>query len=303
MRVERYKEKALNDLSDNMKIRFSVTKRNHIITLICSRSVLISFIAAVMLTGAISVSEAEEQFPDRFMIRLGGYTVRNADTIMRLDANNLPIGTYVDFQKTLGGETTSTVLWLDGMYRFNEKHALTFSWYDLRFRGSRVLGQDIEWGGVTYPLSTPVNSEIKFNVYKLSYQYSLYHNDKVELGASFGFHIMSAFASIAATNINQSDSEQITAPLPVWGLSAAYHFSPRFSAFYGYEFFYINYQDTVRGGLSDFLVGLEYRLFRNFALGAAYSRFGLNVKIVGDNKTLYLDTNWNGGMLYGALYF
>jgi len=271
----------------------------------CLRSAMISAIAAAMLllAGVIAVSNAEEQFPDRFMLRLGGYRVQNADTIMRLDANNLPIGTYIDFQNTLGGETTKTVLWLDGLYRFNNKHALAFSWYDLRFRGSRVLGQDIEWGGVTYPLSTPVNSELKFDVYKISYQYSVYHNDEVELGASFGFHVMTTFASIAATNINQADSQSITAPLPVWGLFATYHFTPRFSAFYSYEAFYINYQNTVRGGLEDFLIGLEYRLFRNFSLGAAYSRFDLNFKLEGDNKTLYMNTNWNGGMLYGAVYF
>jgi hypothetical protein len=55
--------------------------------------------------------------------------------------------------------------------------------------------------------------------------------------------------------------------------------------------------------LQDFLIGLEYRLFRNVALGAAYNRFGLGMEIKGDNTTLNLTTNWNGGMLYGALYF
>jgi len=288
-----------------MKISPSLIKNVQAIPRTYPRILLIAHIAAavLLLAGAIPVSAEEEQFPNRFMLRLGGYSVRNADTILRLDSSNLPIGTYIDFQNTLNGETRSTVLWLDGLYRFNNNHAIGFSWYNLRFRGSTVLGQDIVWGGITYPLSTPVNSEINFNVYKLNYQYSVYHNDKVELGASFGFHIMSTFASISATNINQSDSESLTAPLPVWGLFASYHFSPRFSAFYSYESFYINYQNTVRGGLEDFLIGLEYRLFRNFSLGAAYSRFDLNVKIEGDNKTLYLNTNWNGGMLYGAVYF
>ena len=268
------------------------------------RNVMIAVFAAalLLLAGAVATA-AEEQFPDRFMFRLGGYTVHNADTIVRLDANNAPIGTYVDFSDTLGGETRSTVFWLDGHYRFTENSALGFSWYDLRFRGSTVLGQDINWGGIDYFIGTPVDSEVKFDVYKLNYQYSVYHNDKVELGASFGFHVMRVGASINATGINQQQSEAVTAPLPVFGLFASYNFSPRFSAFYNYESFFIDYQDKVRGALVDFLFGLEYRIFRNVALGAAYNRFDLNVRVKGDNATLYMETNWNGGMLYGALYF
>ena len=144
---------------------------------------------------------------------------------------------------------------------------LAFAWYDVKFTGSRVLGKDIEWGGLTYPLSTQVDSKLKFDVYKLNYQYSLFHNEKVELGALFGFHIMRIFAGISASGINQSQSEAVTAPLPVWGLFADYNFTPRFSAFYNYQVFYINYQDKVRGGLQDFIFGLEYRLFRHVAAG------------------------------------
>jgi hypothetical protein len=246
---------------------------------------------------------AEEELPDRLMLRLGGYSIRNASTIGRLDANNLPVGTYVDFHDTLGGDDHATVFRLDGLYRFNERHALGFSWYSVKFSGSTELGQDIWWNGVNYPLNTQVDSEIKFDVYKVNYQYSLYHKEEVELGMIFGLHIMKTFAGINAISISQSGNESITAPLPVWGLFADYKFTPRLSAFYNYQFFFVNYQDVVKGGLMDFLLGLEYRLFRHVALGAAYNRFGLHVKAKGDNQTLYFDSNWNGGMLYGAVYF
>ena len=167
----------------------------------------------------------------------------------------------------------------------------------------RILDRNIEWGGVTYPLSTQVDSKLKFDVYKLNYQYSVFHDEKAELGASFGFHVMHIFAGIDASGINESHSEAATAPLPVWGLFADYNFTPRFSAYYNYQFFFINVDDKFKGGLQDFIFGLEYRLIRNVALGAAYNRFALNVDIKKDVATLHLNTNWNGGMLYGAVYF
>jgi len=262
-----------------------------------------SAFAAFVLAGAVPAGAEEELLPDGFMLRAGGYRVQNADTILRLDANNAPVGTYIDFHDTLGGDNSATVFRLDGIYRFNDKHGLGFSYYALKFTGSRVLDQDIQWGDQTFPINARVDSEIKFDVYKLNYQYSLFHNNKVELGASFGLHIMKISASINGTNIAESQSEAVTAPLPVFGLYADYNFTPRFSAFYTYQWFFINYEDKIKGGLQDFLIGFEYRVFRNVALGIAYNRFALKVESKGDTTTLNVDTNWNGGMLYGALYF
>ena len=264
--------------------------------------VAVSAFAASVLAGAVQAGAEEELLPDRFMLRLGGYHAQNADTVMRLDANNLPIGTYIDFHDTLGGDTSTTVFRVDGLYRFNDKHGLQFSWYALKYTGTRVLDRDIQWGDVTFPINATVNSELKFDVYKLSYQYSVYHNDKVELGASVGLHVMHMSASINAGS-SGDQGEAVTAPLPVIGLFADYNFTPRFSVYYNYQWFFINYQDKAKGGLQDFLFGLEYRVFRNVALGFAYNRFGMNLEVKGDAKTLNLNTNWNGGMLYGALYF
>ena len=268
-------------------------------------NVLIAAVAAIMLllAGALGAYAEEESLPDRFMLRLGGYHARNADTIMRLDANNLPVGTYIDFHETLGGDTTTTVVRADALYRFNDHHALGFSWYDLKFTGVRSLSKDIVWNDQTYTASTVVDSKIKFDIYKLNYQYSVYHNEKVELGALIGFHVMRVFAGISASGINEAQSQAITAPLPVWGLFADYNFTPRFSVYYNYQVFFIDYQDKARGGMQDMLFGLEYRLFRHLSLGAAYNRFNLNLELKGDKSTLNLDTGWNGGMVYAAAYF
>ncbi len=48
--------------------------------------------------------------PDTFMLRLGGYAINSANTVMRLDSANAPVGAYIDFHDTLGGETRTTVL-------------------------------------------------------------------------------------------------------------------------------------------------------------------------------------------------
>lgn len=272
-------------------------------TLLRTGAIAAVAVSVFLFSLSVPAGAEEEKRADRFMLRFGGYKIQNADTIGRLDANNLPVGTYVDFRDTLGGEDGSTVFRLDGIYRFNDRHAIGFSWYDVKFSGSTVLGQEIVWNGVTYPATTPVNSELKFDVYKVNYQYSLFHNEQAELGASFGLHVMKTFFSIDAPGINQSENVAVTAPMPVFGLFANYQFTPRLSAYYNIQTFFIDYEGKVRGGLQDFLLGLEYRLLRHVAVGTAYNRFALNVKVKGDNQTIYVDSSWNGLMLYGAVYF
>jgi len=263
--------------------------------------IAVSIVAGFMFISAVGAGAEEEQLPDRFGLRLGGYNIRNASNIMRLDSTNGLIGTYIDFEKTLGGDTTATVFRIDGFYRFNDHHSLSFSWYDIHLTGSRVLIQEFVWGGNTYTIGTQVDSELRFDVAKLSYQYSVYHNDKVELGASIGLHVDHRTTGISASGISDAGSQTITAPL--LGLFANYNFTPSFSVYYNYQFFFFSYEDKFTGGLQDFLLGLEYRLFRNVGLGAAFNRFGADLKLVGNDKTLYIDTNWNGGMLYAAVYF
>ncbi|MGE5894706.1 MAG: outer membrane beta-barrel protein [bacterium] len=263
---------------------------------------LICATAAIVTVAAAPVWADEEPLPNKFMLRLGGYAIQDSNTIVRLDSANAPAGAFVDFGETLGGDTRTTMVRLDSLYRFNDHHAVGFAWYNVKFTGSKVLSKDIEWGGITYPANTQVDSEIEFKVYKLNYQYSVFRNEEAELGASFGLHIMRVSTNVDASGIRESRNEA-TAPLPVGGLFANYNFTPRFSAYYNYQLFFISYEDKVKGTLQDFLLGLEYRLFRNVALGAAYNWFSMDMEIEKDVTTLKLDTRWNGAMLYAAVYF
>ena len=76
---------------------------------LAGRGIFLSVTVAVMILGMVVPLHAEEQLPDTFSLKVGGYFIRNADTIMRLDSNNLPIGSFIDFSDTLGGDTSTSV--------------------------------------------------------------------------------------------------------------------------------------------------------------------------------------------------
>ncbi len=259
-------------------------------------------VMVMVLLPAAPPARADEPLPDRAMIRFGGFSVRDADTLVRLDSNAAPAGLFIDFEDTLGGETDADVVRLDGLYRFDDRHALGFSWYSLKFSGRRTIGGEIKWGAETFSVGDTVNSEVRFDVFKLNYQYSLFHRDEAELGVLAGLHVMRASATLGTAGTGEV-RDSVTAPLPVFGVFANYRFSPRWSSYFNYQLFFINYEDKVKGGLQDLMVGLEYRLSRHVALGAALNGFAMDLEARDDAATLHVNTSWSGWMMYGSLYF
>ena len=245
--------------------------------------------------------EPGEPLPERFMLRAGGLFLAQINTTLRLDAAHAPIGTSIDFNKTLGGDDQASSARIDSVYRFNDNHAIGLSWYKIRLKGERTLDRDIEWDGVTYPINATVDSFLNEDIYKLNYRYSLYHNQDVELGLSAGFHVTRIGIGLNAASVG-AKNESVTAPLPVFGTFVSYNFTPKFSLMGNYEFFFLNF-DNVGGSLQDLLFGLEYRVLRNLAVGGAFNLYTLQAHYGTDKFDFSLDQTWSGVMGYITFYF
>jgi hypothetical protein len=245
--------------------------------------------------------QADGPLPERFMLRAGALFVAKINTTVRLDAANAPIGTTIDFNRTLGGDDTATSARIDAVYRFNEKHGIGFTWYKIRLKGERTIDRDIVWDGVTYPINATVDSFLNEDIYKLNYRYSLYHNTDVEMGVSAGFHVTHMSTGLSAASVG-AHGDSVTAPLPVFGGFASYNFTPKFSLLGSYEFFFLNF-DNVGGSLQDLLVGVEYRVLRNLSVGGAFNLYTLQGKYNSPTVDFSMNQTWSGLMGYIAFYF
>jgi hypothetical protein len=129
-----------------------------------------------------ATDEASEAYPDRFMLRAGLFYFSRLRTTASLDAKNAPVGATIDFDRTLGLDTSNVSGRVDSYYRFTEYQAIGASWYRFRLSGSRVIDKDIEWNGMTYPVNAQVDSFFDQDIYKLNYRLSFYHNPDIEFG-------------------------------------------------------------------------------------------------------------------------
>jgi hypothetical protein len=241
------------------------------------------------------------------MIRGGWAYVFGATTTAAVAGPALGLGTQLDFTNTLGGRNSTDAFRIDTLYRFNERHAVGFSWYRVGLGGDKSITQQIQVGDNVINAGAQTQSSLSFNIFRLIYDYSFYRTDKVELAVSPGLYMMKTRFDFAASGtINGTTgnttvvNEEITLPLPSIGLVANYNITPKLQFQSRYDFFYLHIGNYT-GAMFEFYAGLEYRLFKHFAMGAAFDRLQAGLRGDGDNG-FNVNFSYNLAYLYATIY-
>lgn len=258
--------------------------------------------------------ERPQEFPDRLKLYGGYQKLFGIDGKFRLDGTKTGLGSTLDWEDGLGGDDDDDMLRAGLEFRFNENHAIGFSWYDINLHGSRTVDEDLQIDDKIFTVGGGIRSKVDLTVYRFYYNWSFYHSDKTELFLSPGLYIGDFEAKFKGNLVFDPDDfnpitgedkvkEKIQAPLPTLGLGVEYKIFPRLKATLRTDFFYVNVDD-IEGTLAEFYFGLEYRILKHFAVGAAFDRMMVDIDYKnGKPKGWELDMSWNGGLFYGALYF
>lgn len=268
-------------------------------------SVVAGILATGMMTGSAVAAEDEAAvyaFPDKYMLRFGSYIVDGSDTQFAL-TGNLGLGTVIDYQKDLGGESSNTIPRIDAYYRFNPRHRINFTAFSIDRTGIRTLAIDVVINDESFSANETLNSDIKYTLYKLGYGYSFYHSPKVELSITAGLNITTYDLKFESSAGNKIESAGFTAPLPMFGLQMGYAITPKWSVNYLTESFFIEYEDKIRGTLLNYELTTEYKLFKHFAIGAGLARMGTSVEVDDDDYRGKVSDSYRGYTVFGTLYF
>lgn len=261
-----------------------------------SRYGVAAVLLALLSVSASSPALAQSTDFDRFSISLGVF-LTNRDSKTQLDGQIPNSGTPVDLENDLGFDKSDTVFRLDGVFRFNEKHRIDFSAFDLSRSASKQIQKDIEWNGELFPIDTGVDASLDLNIYKVAYTWSFLRRDKGYLAATAGLYVADVGTSLAAESIGRSSSGGVTAPLPVFGLRGQYDLAEKWSLRGSAEIFAIEYGD-YSGSLYDVYAGLDYQLLERMAVGLGINSVKLNVGIAKGNFDGDLDWRYDGGLLF-----
>lgn len=280
--------------------------------LVITRAFIIVLLSAYALFVVPNPAHAEEdKVADKFRIAIGGYGVPRFDSAVSLTDADLGAGVSINPSETLDLDSEQVVLRLDGHYRFNKKHALTYSWYNISSTGNKIIEEEFNWtdpdgNEITIPLGAKVTSSLDYDIFKLGYLWSFYHTNKVELAAGAGLHLTRVAFDLGADITDPPNSEvknvSTTVPLPVLSFVVSYFVTPKFHWYIKSEVFAIAFDDW-KGTYTDGTLGMEYRFWEHVGLGAGLGSNALRiVEETNDYKFTY-DNRITGLLLYVAGYF
>jgi hypothetical protein len=254
---------------------------------------------------------AEEPLPDKFRLAIGGFSTTRVDSNLSLTGSDVGVGASISPRDTLGLDVESTVLRIEGHYRFNDEHALTYGWYGISSDGNKELEEEFEWvdedgNTITVPVGAKAETQLKTEIFKLGYLWSFYRSDKMEVAVGGGLHTTRLTIGLDAsvTNPPSSSIEQVdsTLPLPVLSFALNYRVTPKFGWYLKTEAFALAF-DNYAGTYRDTQAGLEYRAWRHVGLGAAFNINALNLEEDDSESKLKYVTSRSGLLVYLATYF
>lgn len=236
--------------------------------------------------------------PPTFSVSLGAFfTDRDSDT--RIDAEAGDPGTDIDLEDDLGFDKSDTVFRLDAYWRFAAHHRIDFSAFDLSRTATKAIERDITIGDTTFEIDSEVEGDLDLNIYKVAYTWQFLNDESDFLGLTAGLYVAdigTSFSSSGPLGLS-TESNDITAPLPVVGLRGEYHLSERWLLRGSAEIFLFEYNE-FDGSLYDLFAGIDYAFNDTVALGLGLNSVRLNVGFDGNRFQGDVDWAYAGAMLY-----
>jgi hypothetical protein len=252
------------------------------------------FVALVPLTAS-----AQPAGEERASIMLGAFlTDRESETRLDSDAGD---GTEINLEDDLGLESSTSVARLGGYVWLGERHRLDGAYFDLSRSASFPIDETIEFGDETFVINTVVETESDLTIIKADYTFAVLARERGWFGITGGLYIAETTMSIRQATLGRSETEDVTAPLPVFGLRGDYAINDRITLRGAVQLFAFE-ADDVDGRFSDFYVGADYGFGQRMAVGLAYNRVSMNLGAVEDQGLdVRLDWGYDGLLLYFKL--
>ena len=152
---------------------------------------------AILMIAAAPTLHAEAGNPlnDTFNVSLGGFLL-DTDTTIRADGE-LGTGTEVDLGRDVGLQDSDRFR-LDAYWRMTPRQKLRLMYFDTSANGRRVIDEEIEFNGETFPIDIEVAARVKTQVIALSYEFDFLQSDTYELGGTFGLHTLKFETGLSA---------------------------------------------------------------------------------------------------------
>ncbi len=253
-----------------------------------------------------SPTKGETEVPDNpqlsepFTLDLGAMYVTNATTQASKTTNG-GVGGVVDFENVLGLEQETWVPFASARWRFAESFRLEAEYFSINRSATRVIGENIDWGGSPIVAGSQVDSKFDFTDVRLSAGWSFYKTRDKELGIALGLHVEDIRLDVKSQNTSNSESD-VVAPLPVASVFGGFAMSDQWSVAVRFDTFKMSW-NPYKGHLYDLGLDLVWNPWRNVGIGTGYRSLQLSGSVNAAHYRGDLNAAYSGPIFYITVCF
>ncbi len=249
----------------------------------------IALAAGLCLAFAVPARAQEEQLRlfDKVSVALEASYLLNLKTVVRLDSEQLGVGTTINFEGDLDLDASKTIPSLSAEWRIAKRHLIGASWFKVdRSSASQVL-TGIQFGDIEIPIDQAVTLATEQEELRIWYRYYSIVTNRTAFGIGIGVRRVDYLFSIEAPVLGLREEATVDAPLPFVGVELRQMLSRkwRFTADFGWfavKFRTVDGSQFVRGA------GLEHLSFKNASIGIHIQSSSIDASV--DDQPLFAGT-------------
>jgi hypothetical protein len=208
----------------------------------------------------------------------------SVDTELRVDPPGRPLfGTEVSGARDLGFKPSENDGLVDLMFRLRERNRITAGYLELDEAATTTVSRPIVFGNEVFNPGSVVSTSLQWRVTSFSWTYALIQNDRFELGAGLGVHLMDLDVRGTDPATFSKYDTSIAGALPTPALDTAWRITRRISLTARAQYLKAA-SDGTSGSLGDFHADAQFRWVPNLSIGAGYSQLQVKLASVTDSN-------------------
>jgi hypothetical protein len=240
---------------------------------------------------------------DRFRVSLGIMHVTSSTT-MQVDSSTGTPGTVIDGESQFGLDPSDIEPKFQVMMRAGERNRIWLDYFTLDRDGGTTVATPIIFRDVVLQPGDPLQSELDLRLLTLTYGYSFWHGEKLELAATLGISSVQiqTQAKVATEAVHVFQTEDVAGPYPTPGIAATWVASKHFY-FDGrvqYLSLHINGMD---GSLGMAELDALYRFRPNVSFAVGYTEIKADLTSTKASNAGLFDLNTKGPQIFVRVSF
>ncbi|MGA2397316.1 MAG: hypothetical protein ABSG30_04520 [Steroidobacteraceae bacterium] len=240
---------------------------------------------------------------DRVRVSLGAMHVSSSTTIRADSTTGVP-GTVVNGEDQFGLDKSNYEPKFEVMVRAGTRNRLWLNYFTLDRDGSTVVQEPIVFRNVVLQPGEPLQSSLDLRLLSLTYGYSFWHGEKLELAATLGVTSVdiNAQAKVATEQVHVNETETAAGPFPTPGLAATWAVTKHFYLDGRVQYLNLHISD-LDGSLAMGELNLLYRVQQNVSLSLGYTETKAHVASTKTSDSGLFDFNTKGPQLFVRVSF